>query len=79
MSDHERTVSAVDRRRFASGRAVQRRKPASVPSLFRAIRPGGVKIYEYATTMTHSKTIAVDGLLSTMGSSNFDSRSAQIN
>jgi cardiolipin synthase len=40
---------------------------------------GGVKIYEYEPTMIHSKTLVVDGLFSVFGSSNFDSRSAQIN
>jgi cardiolipin synthase len=40
---------------------------------------GGVKIYEYQPTMIHTKTIVVDGILSMIGSSNFDSRSAQIN
>jgi len=40
---------------------------------------GGVKIYEYEPTMIHSKTIVVDGLFAVVGSSNFDSRSAQIN
>jgi cardiolipin synthase len=40
---------------------------------------GGVKIYEYAPTMIHTKSIVVDGLFSVIGSSNFDSRSAQIN
>jgi cardiolipin synthase len=40
---------------------------------------GGVKIYEYLPTMIHCKTIVVDGIFSVLGSSNFDSRSAQIN
>lgn len=40
---------------------------------------GGVKIFEYEPTMIHTKTIVVDGLFSIVGSSNFDSRSAQIN
>jgi cardiolipin synthase A/B len=40
---------------------------------------GGVKIYEYESTMIHTKTMVVDGLFSMLGSSNFDSRSAQIN
>lgn len=40
---------------------------------------GGVKIYEYEPTMIHTKTIVVDGILSMIGTSNFDSRSAQIN
>ncbi len=40
---------------------------------------GGVKIYEYQPTMIHSKTMVIDGILSLIGSSNFDARSAQIN
>lgn len=40
---------------------------------------GGVKIFDYQPTMIHTKTIVVDGILSVVGSSNFDSRSAQIN
>ncbi len=40
---------------------------------------GGVKIYEYQPTMIHSKTMVIDGILSLVGSSNFDARSAQIN
>jgi len=40
---------------------------------------GGVKMFEYAPTMLHSKTIVVDGIFSVFGTSNFDSRSAQIN
>ena len=40
---------------------------------------GGVKIFEYQPTMIHSKTMVVDGIFSMIGSSNFDSRSAQIN
>ena len=44
-----------------------------------ALLEGGVKIFEYEATMIHTKTIVVDGLFSMLGSSNFDSRSAQIN
>jgi cardiolipin synthase len=44
-----------------------------------ALLEGGVKIFEYEATMIHTKTIVVDGLFSMFGSSNFDSRSAQIN
>ncbi len=40
---------------------------------------GGVEIYEYAPTMMHNKTLVVDGLFSTIGSINFDSRSMSIN
>jgi cardiolipin synthase A/B len=40
---------------------------------------GGVKIYEYRDTMFHNKTMVVDGLFSTIGSINFDTRSRNAN
>ncbi len=40
---------------------------------------GGVHIYEYRETMMHNKTMVVDGLYSTIGSINFDSRSMSRN
>src|SRR5207253_5828572 len=40
---------------------------------------GGVKIYEYRRTMIHNKTMVVDGLFSTIGSINFDTRSMNRN
>jgi len=40
---------------------------------------GGVKIYEYAPTMLHSKAMVVDGLFATIGSINFDVRSMSKN
>jgi cardiolipin synthase A/B len=36
---------------------------------------GGVKIFEYQPTMLHNKTMVVDGLYSTIGSINLDTRS----
>jgi cardiolipin synthase len=39
----------------------------------------GIKIYEYADTMMHSKTAVVDGIFSLVGSINFDTRSMRIN
>jgi len=36
---------------------------------------GGVRIYEYVDTMLHAKTAVVDGVLSIVGSINFDDRS----
>jgi cardiolipin synthase len=39
----------------------------------------GVRIYEYQPTMIHSKTLAVDGLWSSVGSMNFDNRSLAFN
>jgi cardiolipin synthase A/B len=40
---------------------------------------GGVKIYEYLPTMLHNKTMVVDGVFSTVGSINFDTRSMNKN
>jgi cardiolipin synthase len=40
---------------------------------------GGVKIFEYQPTMIHEKSMVIDGLFSMLGSSNFDSRSSEIN
>ena len=40
---------------------------------------GGVKIYEYRVSLMHAKTIVVDGVWSTIGSTNFDNRSFALN
>lgn len=40
---------------------------------------GGVKLFEYAPTMIHSKTMVIDGKFSVFGTSNLDARSATIN
>jgi cardiolipin synthase len=40
---------------------------------------GGVKIFEYQPTMIHTKSMVADGLFTIFGSSNFDSRSSEIN
>lgn len=39
----------------------------------------GVRIYEYAPTMLHAKTLVADGVWSTVGTMNFDNRSAALN
>ena len=39
----------------------------------------GIRIFEYQPTMMHAKTMVVDGLWSTIGSSNFDDRSFRLN
>jgi cardiolipin synthase len=39
----------------------------------------GIRIYEYQPTMMHAKTMVVDGIWSTVGSSNFDDRSFRLN
>ena len=39
----------------------------------------GIRMYEYEKTMMHAKTMIVDGIWSTIGSSNFDDRSFRLN
>lgn len=39
----------------------------------------GIKLYEYQGTMIHAKTMVVDGIWTTIGSSNFDDRSFRLN
>ena len=48
-------------------------------SAFGKLLRGGVKIYEYQSTMFHPKTMVVDGVFSTIGSTNFDNRSFRRN
>jgi len=48
-------------------------------ALYEGLLEGGVKIYEYAPTMMHAKTIVVDGLWTAIGSMNFDNRSIAFN
>jgi cardiolipin synthase A/B len=40
---------------------------------------GGVQIFEYKASLMHAKTIVVDGIWSTIGSTNFDNRSFALN
>lgn len=40
---------------------------------------GGVRIFEYTPTMMHTKTVVIDGIYSTIGSINFDTRSMNRN
>ena len=39
----------------------------------------GIEIYEYQPTMMHTKAVMVDGILSIVGSANFDNRSFELN
>jgi cardiolipin synthase len=39
----------------------------------------GIEVYEYQPTMMHTKAVMVDGLLSIIGSANFDNRSFELN
>ena len=39
----------------------------------------GIRIFEYLPTMMHAKTMVVDGIWTTIGSTNFDNRSFRLN
>jgi cardiolipin synthase len=43
--------------------------------LYGPLLEAGIEIYEYNHTMLHQKTMVVDGVWSTVGTTNFDSRS----
>lgn len=40
---------------------------------------GGIEIYEYQAALLHAKTMIVDGVWATVGSTNFDNRSFALN
>lgn len=40
---------------------------------------GGIEIYEYMASLMHAKTMVVDGVWATIGSTNFDNRSFALN
>lgn len=39
----------------------------------------GIEVYEYQPAMMHAKAIVIDGMLSVVGSANFDNRSLELN
>lgn len=46
---------------------------------YEALLRAGVRIYEYRPSMVHAKTMTVDGVWATVGTMNFDNRSAALN
>ena len=48
-------------------------------SQFGPLLEAGVEIYEYQPTMFHVKVLVVDGLWTSVGSTNFDNRSFRLN
>ena len=47
--------------------------------LYGKLLEAGVELYEYTRTMMHQKTMVVDGIWSTIGTTNFDNRSFSLN
>jgi cardiolipin synthase len=52
---------------------------AASPALWGRLLENGVAIYRYGPTMFHCKVLVVDGFFSSVGSTNFDNRSFQLN
>lgn len=48
-------------------------------SRYETLLAGGVRIYEYQPTTLHAKTLVIDGVLSVIGTMNFDNRSLAYN
>jgi cardiolipin synthase A/B len=46
---------------------------------FGTLLKGGVKLYDYNKTLLHQKIVVVDGMCASIGSTNFDDRSFEIN
>jgi len=40
---------------------------------------GGIQIFEYMAALMHAKTMVIDGVWATVGSTNFDNRSFDLN
>jgi cardiolipin synthase len=40
---------------------------------------GGIQIFEYMASLMHAKTMVIDGVWATVGSTNFDNRSFALN
>lgn len=47
--------------------------------LYGDVLKAGIEVYEYVPTMMHQKTMVVDGIWSTIGTTNFDNRSFALN
>ena len=74
--DEARCAGAAD----PSGQEYRRRLRAQcVARQLGAVVAGGGLIYEYQPTMYHVKLLVVDGLWSSVGSTNFDARSFRLN
>jgi cardiolipin synthase len=61
--------------RYIDARVVRRASRSRWEPLLEA----GVAIYEYQPTMYHTKVMVVDGMLTSVGSTNFDNRSFRLN
>ena len=87
LPDSETSASLVDAaRRGVQVEIIVPGKVNDVPatkaggrSTFGNLLRGGVRIFEFRPTMFHPKTMVVDGIFATVGSTNFDNRSFRLN
>src|SRR5204863_6326960 len=67
-------------RSMGPGRYIDARRGRwAAQGLYGALLEVGIQIFEYQPTMMHCKVLVIDGLWSSVGSSNFDDRSFRLN
>jgi cardiolipin synthase len=69
----------VDVRLMLAGNSDSKQAVAAAQTHYTDFLDAGVKIYEVKNVVLHSKTVAIDGVWSAIGSSNFDHRSVLYN
>lgn len=69
----------VDVRLMLAGNSDSQQAVAAAQTHYTDFLDAGIKIYEVKNVVLHSKTVAIDGVWSAIGSSNFDHRSVLYN
>ena len=71
-------MSGVDVRLMITGVPDKKTALGAAHSYFRSVIDAGVKVYLFEAGFLHSKTITIDGQVSTVGTANFDIRSFKL-
>jgi cardiolipin synthase A/B len=87
ITDESTTWSLLEARkrgvriRFLSEGEVTDAKPVkfAARAQYDELLANGIEVYEYQPTMMHVKAMTVDGMISIIGSANFDNRSLELN
>jgi cardiolipin synthase A/B len=84
--DDQRRLLAAAARRGVDVRVLTAGRETDMPAArlagrrhYAELLAAGVRVYEYQPTMLHAKTLVVDGVWATVGTMNFDNRSAALN
>ncbi len=75
----EAAERGVDVRLMLAGNSDSQQAVAAAQTHYTDFLDAGIKIYEVKNVVLHSKTVAIDGVWSAIGSSNFDHRSVLYN